>query len=80
VTWNLKKERDGTAAIAFLDNLAWDIACLQEVNRSASAAIANCGWSALVGLDLCLQLRESRPLKTAYSRSPAASRSSPQSL
>ena len=53
VTWNLKKERDGTAAIAFLDNLAWDIACLQEVNRSASAAIADRGWAALVGLDLC---------------------------
>jgi endonuclease/exonuclease/phosphatase family metal-dependent hydrolase len=57
-TWNLNcigNEVRSAKKIEFLEQSSWDIACLQEVNKNASAALAaHDEWSIVDGLQMVL--------------------------
>jgi hypothetical protein len=52
-TWNMHFNNAGDRALAYLEGSGWDIACLQEVNRSTSDLLKQRDdWSVVNGLDL----------------------------
>jgi endonuclease/exonuclease/phosphatase family metal-dependent hydrolase len=67
-TWNLKFNSTPDRTLRYLQHARWDIACLQEVSRSASALLEHRGnWTVVDGLKLASQELSSwkRPHATA---------------
>jgi endonuclease/exonuclease/phosphatase family metal-dependent hydrolase len=55
-TWNLKFNSTPERTLSYLQHARWDIACLQEVSRSASALLAQReNWTVVDGLQLASQ-------------------------
>jgi endonuclease/exonuclease/phosphatase family metal-dependent hydrolase len=67
-TWNLKFNSTPDRTLSYLQHARWDIACLQEVSRSASALLGHReNWTVVDGLKLASQELSSwkRPHATA---------------
>ena len=67
-TWNLKFNSAPDRTLSYLQDARWDIACLQEVSRSASALLEQReNWTVVDGLQLASQQLSSwkRPHATA---------------
>jgi hypothetical protein len=67
-TWNLKFNSTPDRTLSYLEHARWDIACLQEVSRSASALLEQReDWTVVHGLKLASQELSSwkRPHATA---------------